>query len=233
MTKQEAQITLDKIIGQIFGYQNTLNLRQFKKKFAFDISIPFRVKDSLTNTTTWSQSNTPPKFLSLKNAQESSSIFEVNAKLDLQTIEDILHAWSSVNYYTTEKQIDSFNVSQSDNITQSRNIYKSQDVRDSKDILFCDGVGQSEFVAASQRAANNSFCIRIEDSSLCSNSFQISWSSKINNCIFIHDCYDMQDSMFCTNMSGKRYCVANMQYTKEEYLKLQKIVAVWLLTPTQ
>ena len=42
MTSQEAKIVLDKIVGQIFGYQNPYTLEQFAEKFAFDVRLPAR-----------------------------------------------------------------------------------------------------------------------------------------------------------------------------------------------
>ncbi len=70
----------------------------------------------------------------------------------------------------------------------------------------------------------------IEDSGECSNSFGISWSGNITNCLFLHDTGDMQDSMFCTNISGQRFCIANMQFDEIEYKRLRDIVARWILT---
>jgi hypothetical protein len=48
--------------------------------------------------------------------------------------------------------------------------------------------------------------------------------------MFIHDAADMQDSMFCTNIKGKRFCIANMQFEEAEYRKLQKEVIAWILS---
>jgi len=40
----------------------------------------------------------------------------------------------------------------------------------------------------------------------------------------------MQDSLFCTNIKGKRFCIANMQYDEAEYRQIRDIVARWVLT---
>lgn len=37
MNAQEAKVIVDKIVGQVFGYQNPLTLEQFMQKFAFDV----------------------------------------------------------------------------------------------------------------------------------------------------------------------------------------------------
>lgn len=232
MNADEAKKILDKIIGQICGYQNPLSLEQFMQKFAFDVRLPQMVYDSTDNTPTWASSTNPTKFIKMSTAKAR---YEVNdgfrEKQPINNLQDLLAQWNEINLTTTEREIESINVAESDCILKSENVYRSQDVRRSKNVLFSDGIEDSEFIAASQRAGGNAFCIRIEDSGECSNSFGVSWSSKITDSFFIHDCYDMQDSMFCTNMRGRQYCIANMQFTQAEYEKLKAQVVQWILTP--
>jgi hypothetical protein len=220
MTTAAAQKLLDKIVGQIFGYQNPLTLEQFMQKFTFDIRLPQPVIDSTDGTQTWAQSTNPARFVKLKNAR-SIELGGASAKTDylrpkrpLNSIEDILAAWNEINLTTTERYKDSLNISESDNIYYSENVYRSQDIHKSKNILFSDGVNGCEFVAAGQRSGNSN----------------ISWSGNITNCFFMHDTGDMQDSMFCTNIKGKRFCIANMQYEEAEYNQIKDIVARWILT---
>jgi hypothetical protein len=236
MTKTEAQQILDKVVGQVFGYQNSLTLDQFMQKFTFDIRLPLPVTDAMDGSTTWAQSTNPTRFIKLKNAREYE-IAGASAKTDylrpkrvLNSIEDIMSAWSEINLTTTERYKDSIDIAESDNIYFSETVYRSQDIHKSKNILFSDGVNDSEFVVASQRSGNSTFCIRLEDSGECTNSFNISWSANITNCFFMHDTADMQDSMFCTNIKGKRFCIANMQYTEEEYKPIKDQVLRWILT---
>jgi hypothetical protein len=236
MTHREAQEVLDKIVGQVFGFKNPLSLEQFMQKFTFDIRLPQQVTDAYDNQLTWASSTNPVKFMKMEHARglEIAGASEATDWLrparKLNSIEDIMGAWNEINFTTTERMNDSINVSESDNIEMSENVFRSQDIRRSKNILFSDGVGGCEFVAASQRSRDLVFCIRVEDSGECSNSFGVSWSSRITNCFFLHDAGDMQDSMFCTNISGKRFCIANMQYDEAEYMRLRDIVARWILT---
>lgn len=232
MNANEAKQILDKIIGQVCGYQNPLSLEQFMQKFAFDVRLPQMVYDSTDNTPTWASSTNPTKFIKKSTAMAK---YEANdgyrEKVPINNLQELLAQWSEINFTTTEREIESINVGESDNVLRSENVYRSQDIRRSKNVLFSDGVEDSEFIAAGQRSGGNAFCIRIEDSGECSNSFGVSWSSKIVNSFFIHDCYDMTDSMFCTNMRGRQYCIANMQFEKEEYEKLRQQVVQWILTP--
>lgn len=236
MTKEQAQEALDKIVERVFGFKNPLTLDQFMKKFAFDIRLPKEVVDAIDGKTTWASSTNPTKFVRMKNAREieiqgaGPDTDYMRPKRKLGTIQDILDAWSEINFMTTERYTDCLNVSESDSVFRSENIYRSQDITDSRNVVFSDGVHRSEYIAAGQRSTNSTFCIRLEDSTNCSNSFGVSFSTHVTGCFFMNDVGDMQDSMFCTNMKGKRFVIANMQYTEEEYKAIRDIVAKWILT---
>jgi len=228
MTDVQAKEVLDKIVGQIFGYKNPFTLEQFAQKHAFDVRLPNLVNDSTTGEETWAQSINPTKFITVENAWARED-WSVRDKRELNTIEDILGAWNDINYTATERYLDSINVAQSDNIYTSENVYRSQDISDSKNILFSDGIFNSEYIASGQRSNSATFCIRIEDSKECSNSFGVSWSKKVVNGFFIHDCADIYESMFCSHVTNKRFCIANMQFEEEEYKKLKDMVIRWIL----
>ena len=236
MNEAQAKQLLDKIIGQVFGYQNPLSLEQFMQKFTFDIKLPQQVVDAMDGSVTWASSANPTKFMKMDNARgaeiggASMNTDYTRPKRQLNSMDDIIAAWNEINFMTTERQIESLNVGQSDNIIRSENVFRSQDIQNSKNIIFSDGVHNSEYVAAGQRSGNSTFCIRIDDSGDCSNSFNVAWSSKINNSFFISDAADMQDSMFCTNIKGKRFCIANMEYTEQEYNQYKEMVVRWILT---
>lgn len=236
MTPEQAQALLDKIIGQVFGYKNPLSLEQFMQKFAFDIRLPQPVTDALDGSQTWAQSTNPTKFVKLENARgleiagASEATDYLRPKQQFNSVEDILAAWNEINLTTTERYKDSLNVSESDNIYYSENVYRSQDIRTSKNILFSDGLGGCEFIAGGQRSGDSTFCIRLEDSGECSNCFSVSWCGRLTNCFFMHDAGDMQDSMFCTNIKGKQFCIANMQFEEAEYRRLKDMVVRWILT---
>jgi hypothetical protein len=228
MSPKAAQELLDKVIGQIFGYQNPLSLDQFLQKYAFDVRLPQQVVDSTTGETTWSQSTNPTKFITVNNAWARQDWDR--PKQPLNSIQDILAAWNTINYTATERQLDSVEVGESDNIHGSQSIYRSQDINNSKNILFSDGLLNCEYIVAGQRSNSATFCARIEDSKESSNSFSVVWSKKVVNCFFIEDCSDMQDCMFCSHVSGKQFCIANMQFDEAEYRKVKDMVVRWILT---
>jgi hypothetical protein len=231
MSPQQAKQVLDAIVGQVFGYQNPFTLEQFQQKFAFDVRLPSQVTDASTGALTWAQSTNPNKFITMENAWK---MFEANDGLlptvQLASMEDVLAAWSKVNLTATERYLDSVNVAQSDGVYGSDGVFRSQDVHQSKNILFSDGVTNCESVAAVQRSHTLSYSIRVEDSNTTTSSFAVSWSKNITNSLFIHDCGDMMDSMFCSHITNKRFCIANMQYDEAEYRRIRDMVIRWILT---
>lgn len=233
MTAAQAKEVLDKIVGQVFGYKNPYTLEQFMQKYAFDVRLPSQVNDVTTGQVTWASSVNPTRFITMDNARKRAEVDDwLVPKKPLASIQDMLAAWNEVNMTATERQIDSINFAESDMIYGSENVYRSQDIHESKNILFCDAImgGTCEYVAASQRSHSSNFCIRLEDSKESSNSFAVSWSGKVVNSLFVHDCYDVYECMFCSHIASKQFCIANMQFEEEEYRKLKDIVIRWILT---
>ena len=231
MNATVAKEILDKIMGAVFGYQNPLTLEQAMEKFAFDLNLPQPVYDSYTNEPTWASSLNPSRFIALDNMRKVNEQNEwMIPKEPLHSIEDVLVAWSKTNYTTTERQIESVNVAESDSIDHSENVYRSALIRRSKNVLFSRGCVDSEYIVGSSESKTTSFSIRVEDSQLVSNSFNVIWSAKVSNSFFIQDCYDVMDCMFCSHIAGKRFCIANMQFTEEEYNKIKQDVIRWVLT---
>lgn len=227
MNDQLAKEILDKVVGVIFGYQNPLTLDQAREKFAFDLRLPQQVFDSFSTQPTWASSVNPAQFVSLENPRSRDEW--MLPKREINNVEDIITAWAETNYTTTDRQIDSLNVYKSDNIYRSENIYNSCDIRNSKNILFCESGDSYEYVVAGSRSNASSFCIRVEDSQLCTSSFNVIWSNKVSNSFFIQDCFDVMDCMFCSHIAGKRFCIANIQFTEEEYARLKQQVIHWIL----
>jgi hypothetical protein len=233
MDKIQAKIILDKIINQIFQRDNPLTLDQFFEKFAFDVRLPNKVIDATDGSDTWANSINPQKFVKMENAtnNEATASKGLYAKQEIKDLADLLAKWDHINLTTAEHVQESINVAESDLVDGSENVFHSSDIHRCKNIVFSDGCGECEFMAASTRTIQSTFCIRVDDSIKCSDSFGVARSAGISNCLFIHDCGDMQDSMFCTNMRGGRYCIANMQFDKAEYERLRKEVVEWILTP--
>ena len=232
MDKKEAKKILDKIVLRVFGVDNPLSLEQAVKKFAFDVRLPIKVKDSTDGSITWAISSNPSKFTKMENARNNGNTFDgLYATQPIKDLKDLLSKWEHVNLTTTEFELDSLNVAESDLTVESQNVFQSLNTTRSQNVLYSDSVFDSEFVFGSQRSGEVTFCIRADDSVRCADSFAVSRSADLTNCYMMHDCGDMQDSMFCSNMNGRRFCIANMQFEEAEYRRLQKEVISWILSP--
>jgi hypothetical protein len=225
-----AQYILDKVIGQITGYENPMSVEEFATKYAFDVRLPSPVNDATSGEITWAQSTNPTKFITMENARNRIAVddFMIPTQ-EINSMTDLLNIWSHTNFTSTERQIDSTDIFESDMVYGSQFIYRSQDIHNSKHLLFCDSVLQSEYVVASQRSNGNTYCARMEDSKESTESFNVSWSGSIVKSAFIHDCYDMFECLFCSHLAGKKYCVANMQLTQEQYWPVKEMVMKWIL----
>lgn len=222
---------LDQISANVFGYKNPFTPEQFLQKFGFDIRLPKEINDSTDGSQTWAQSINPTKFITMANARKRNDIDDwVIPKRPINSVQDILAIWNETNYMATERQIESDGIYQSDNIYNSQNIYRSMDIHFSKNVFASDTCRKMEYIACSQRSNSSTYSIRVEDSTEVSNSFNVIWSGKIANSLFINDCFDMYKCMFCSHMAGKRYCIANMQFSEEEYNHWEKLIKEWVLS---
>ena len=231
MNQVKAQEILDKVVASIFGYQNPFTLEQALTKFAFDYRLPQKVYDSTTNEECWATSIKPTSFITMENARKRIPVDDwMEQTQPINSIEDVIQFWAKTRYTSTNRQMESINVAESDTVYNSENIYRSCDINNSKNVLYSDGLINSEYIVAAARSQTSTFCLRIEDSQICSNSFNVNWSAKVTNCFFVQDLFDCMDCMFCSHIAGKRFCIANMQYSEEEYKRIREIVIRWIFT---
>lgn len=229
MTHKEAQKILDTIVERVFGYKNPWDLQSYMEKHAFDVRLPLQANDCVTGDSTWVSSINPSRFRTFHSLLDGEDDDHMIKKRDIESMEDLLEAWEETNWFASERQLDSLNILESDNIRQSENVFRSQDIGASKNILFSDGCVNSEYCASIQRSNTLSFSCRVEDSQNVSNSFSVSWSKNINNSLFVQDSSDLYECLFCSHINSKEYCIANMQFEKEDYFKIKKMVLEWVL----
>ena len=221
---------INKIFNSVFDKSNSLSLDELLEKYAFDIKLPKQVNDSITNEITWADSINSGRFITNKNMEiKDSKEGWMIPKRDINNLQELIDIWNSINLTTTERVYDSINVCKSDTIYRSENVYRCTDCSDSKNIIYCDSCANCNYTLASSRSSNCDFCIRTDDSKDCSNSYNVICSNKIKNSLFIQDCFDLYECMFCSHISTKKYCIANMQFEEEEYYEIKKTIIEWIL----
>ena len=232
MKSEKAIEIAKKILKQVFGRETGFSLKEIEKKFGFDIPFPSKRKCQLSGENTWIFS--AEKEFKIASQQAIAERFKkdewVMPRKPVKSVDDILRYWREINYLTAEKQINSKEVSFSDGVYDSFGVYKSVGVYDSKNILFCYKIVNSSFMLASRDSVGCSFGIRVSDSIYCSSCFEVSWSNKVSKSLFIHDCFDLYECMFCSHLRSKRYFIANMPFEREEYFKIKKLVLDWVFS---
>lgn len=151
-------------------------------------------------------------------------------KEELKNLDQILKIWQEINSTNTERGSDNANILESDTIYRSENIYRCTNCNDAKNLVFCDSCGRSEYLVACSRSFNDNFCIRTDDSANCSNCFEIMYSGKIANSLFIQDCFDLYECLFCAHIVHQKFCIANMQFEEAEYFAIKAQVIEWILS---
>lgn len=217
---------ISKAFLSIFDLNPKITKSEILKHFAFDIKLPVMVNDSTTGEETWAESMNPTKYITQQNSEQRETW--MLEKRQISSIDDIIATWREINYTTTERNYNSENVFESDTVYSCDNAIRSADCSDCHNIMFCDGCQHCNYCIASQRSGNCEFCLRVDDSSNCTNSYNVICSGKISNSFFIQDCSDLHECIFCSHISNKRYCIANMQFEKAEYFRIKDEIIQWI-----
>ena len=229
MNNKQAMEVANEVFMSIFGQKNTYNLEEILTEFAFDIKLPQKVIDTTTGEETWAISINPTKFITQKNMENfNHGNGWMLKKRHVGSLEEILKLWKKINYTITERIYDSTNISQSDTIYSCENLLRCNDCKACKNSMYLDGCSNSEFMIASQRTVTSSFCLRVDDSANCSNSYNVICSAKISNSFFIQDCNSLHECLFCSHISNRKYCIANMQFEKEDYFAIKNGIVRWI-----
>lgn len=230
MDGTKAKEIINYILKDIFGVESNYSLFELRKKFAFDIPSVKKAACALSGVDTWTFSDESGKVASpnaiVKQFKEDEWM---RTKREVHTIEDMLKAWKEINYITGEKYINSQEVSQSDGVYNSTYVFQSVSIFDSKNIIFSYKIFDSNYMLASRDNASCTIGLRVKDSIFCSSSFELSWSNKVSKSMFIHNSHDLYECLFCSHLRSKKYCIANMQFEKEEYFQLKQKVIDWIL----
>ncbi len=230
MNDNKALEIINKIFKSVFNTENNFSLDFILEKFAFDIKLPKQVNDFTTNEVTWADAINSGRFITNKNMVEKDKTEGwMLPKKDINNLQELIDIWNTINLTTTERVYDSISVAKSDTIYRCENIYRCTDCRDCKNMVYCDSCGNGEFLLACQRSSTCNFSIRCDDSRDCSNSYNVICSNKVSNSLFIQDCFNLHECMFCSHIASKRFCIANMQFEEEEYYEIKKQIIEWIL----
>lgn len=230
MTDEKALEISKEIFLRVLDRKVDFSLQEIYDKYAFDLNLPYQVKDSTTGEETWADSMNFDKYITLSNMEklEKEDKWRKNPQ-KITSFSNLMELFNEINYVTTERVFDSSDVVKSDTIYRSRFIYHSTNCSDSSNLIFCNGSGNSEYLLASSRSFQCNYCIHCDDSYACVNSYHVLCSGKISNSLFIQDCSDLNECMFCAHISNESYCICNRQFTSLEYYAIKKLIIDWII----
>ncbi|MCX6770334.1 MAG: hypothetical protein NT051_06725, partial [Candidatus Micrarchaeota archaeon] len=111
------------------------------------------------------------------------------------------------------------------NLYGGSNIYKILDTTDAKYSAYSSAVIKSEHIFGGYfRLLQSQFCINIFDSTNLKGCFEVDCSYSSRNAYFCHNCENVNDALFCFNAKALQYAFCNQMVSKEEFLRLKKIL---------
>lgn len=117
MSDDEALGIAEKIFRNVFGKGCDLSTNELLGKFAFDVKLPKKVRDTITGETTWADSVNSGKYMSSQNAaKRDADLGWMLPKKNVSSLRELIDIWNVVNFTTTERVFDSMNVAKSDTI---------------------------------------------------------------------------------------------------------------------
>ncbi|VVB56658.1 Uncharacterised protein [uncultured archaeon] len=82
----------------------------------------------------------------------------------------------------------------------------------------------SENIFGSYVTWESAFCMKCSNSRKLQRCFEVSDSHQCSDCYFSHNIENCSECMFCFNVKAKRFAIGNVEYPKEEFLKIKKLV---------
>lgn len=214
----------ESILKQVLGVSVSL-----KEKMAEGIPLPEKGKSSLSSETVWVADKRKDKLISQNETAERYKKGGWMRTGSVGTMQEVLKGWAEVNCEVASRSVNSVSVEESDGVYNSQGVYRSSSIFDSKNIMWSYKLFNCQYMLGSRDDSACSFGVRVRESVYCSHCFEVSWSHKVSRSMFIHDCTDLTECLFCSHLRSKKYCVANVQLSEEEYSRIKKLVVEWIL----
>ena len=175
MLQDQTLAVVQEIFQAIFMQDNPYTLSELRTKFASSLQLPELVTDSTTGEPTYSILPGAAQYITCANSEKRSDTngWILTDKSPTSDIDQLEKIWHDINSITTERVFNSENVHASDPIYNCTNIYSSTNCGDSHYLIYCSGTFRSRYALASKRSDTLNYCINVDDSNSCTNSYQV------------------------------------------------------------
>jgi hypothetical protein len=68
------------------------------------------------------------------------------------------------------------------------------------------------------------FCVSCNNITKCSGCFECDSCFSCRNCFFCHNCENVEEGILCFNLKGARYAILNQSVSKEEYMRVKRML---------
>ncbi len=230
MDTKEAKKIVDYVFKDVFGMDNPFTLEETRQVFAYDIPLPEKIKSMTGADYTWGIFDKSEKIISFtENLEQSGKTDFMQPKKNVKSMDDFLKEWERLNYHVGGRYLDSKDVSESDGIYESSSVYRSSLQFGCQNIVYGYRNRNSKYLVASWDNGESTSGIRFNQNKYCTSGYDIVWSAKVSKSMYIRDSVDLYECIFCTSLKSKKYCIANMQFEKEEYFKMKKMIVDWTI----
>ena len=117
------------------------------------------------------------------------------------------------------------------NVRQAPVMYDSTDTERLWFSLHSKHSGMSSIVTDSEycfggyiRVLECQFCVSCNNITKCSGCFECDSCFSCRNCLFCHNCENVEEGILCFNLKGARYAILNQSVSKEEYVRVKKLM---------
>lgn len=100
-----------------------------------------------------------------------------------------------------------------------KNSYLVFNAKDPEDCMYGHGINECRWCLDSSYISKSEYCYESFWLAQCSNSIFSSQCENSFNLTFSKNCSGCQDCFGCVNLRNKKYCIFNVEHTREEYLK--------------
>ncbi len=143
-------------------------------------------------------------------------------KLELSNAAQVLE---NIRYYTPEAIVgQNIAVEECTLYFDSSYCYKVNSLNRVKFCAYSFWPREAEYLFGVDTVFNSKFVLKCYCSTNLTRCFEVANSTNCSDCYFCYNCDALSDCMFCFNTKSKRYAISNVEYPKEEYLHLKKLL---------
>jgi hypothetical protein len=219
-----------KIMQRVLGSDLGRTPSAFFEEFMSDIPLVSSVESTLSGQTLYTSMPGYGHYVGQQEVTNESAKHDwLWPKEDITSLEQLQELVKRSDFMAANRMFDdSTDVYRSDDVGKSSHVYDSMNIVTSNHIVKCSWIWDAEYLFGCQRSGASTFCMGLVEAQFCTDSYRVFSSHKVTRSMFIKSSYDLMDCLWCAHLRGKRYCIGNMQYSKEEYELLKARILQWL-----